>query len=443
MNPDLLAHVVDFVAARQRLAMTRDDLQRVTTLVLDAIGCQLGGAREDAPRRAARCITDERPGAITDAAAFRDGVALRDLDFLDVYSSVDVCHPAENIPVARVIAERQQESGLAFLRAVATAYEVQCRFADAFDVRDAGLHHTTMANVTVPVIAACLGELSLERLGDAISLALARGLVLRSISQGDVSQAKAMAFPLAARGAGDCVRLAEAGVSGPSRALTDLTAMVQGDPKAVAAHFQRDVEGSPRLKQVRLKPYPVQYALQAVVEAGILLHHRLGERVAGTTQVEVIAGRRVLSNTTDPLKRRPTNRETADHSLYAAVAMALKLGRLAVQDLRDAAWSSAAAQRLASLTTVQPAPGAGTIELTDPLAASVSVCLRDGTVERVTVTAPLGGPTRPLSERQVTAKFCSLADAVVGAERSAAIIAAVEALPTRPNMVGFGELMSP
>src|SRR3546814_15238079 len=92
--------------------------------------------------------------------------------------------------------------------------------------------------------------------------------------------------------------------------------------------------GTGRATRVSLKQFPVQFALQAPVEATLKLRHELGAAADGMRALQVEVPDKVLRRTADPAKFKPENRETADHSLPCCVAMAWLDARLRSEERR-------------------------------------------------------------------------------------------------------------
>lgn len=73
---------------------------------------------------------------------------------------------------------------------------------------------------------------------------------------------------------------------------------------------------------------------------------------------------------------------------------------------------------------------------------SLQIVLRNGERLEVTEEVPLGDRARPMDDAAVHAKFLSLAEPVIGADRAARLIAFVETLETQPRLDPLLELCS-
>jgi len=122
-------------------------LERVKTLVIDSIGCAIG-AWDERPVHACReiALSVSGPATIigttrrttTDLAAFANGAAVRFLDFNDTYVGKFAAHPSDNIAACLAVAEAERVSAQELIVAIVTAYEVNCRLVDAFDISSRG-----------------------------------------------------------------------------------------------------------------------------------------------------------------------------------------------------------------------------------------------------------------------------------------------------------------
>src|SRR3954465_335297 len=118
-------------------------LERVKTLVIDAIGCGMG-AWDERPVHACREIALSVSGPATiigttrrttaDLAAFANGAAVRYLDFNETYVRTFAPHPSDNIPACVAVAEAERASAQELIVAIVIAYGVNSRRVDAFDI---------------------------------------------------------------------------------------------------------------------------------------------------------------------------------------------------------------------------------------------------------------------------------------------------------------------
>ncbi|MFC7736924.1 MmgE/PrpD family protein [Roseomonas sp. GCM10028921] len=441
MPAPLSAQIADFVAAISLGNLPDSTVHAVKRLVLDTLGCAIGAVGAEPVRmleailpppreRGARCIGSGRRSTAEGAAGV-NGALVRYLDFMDVYWSRDICHPAENISVALACVEEAGGDGRALIEAIVAGYEVQIRLCNAFSFQDRGFHHVSAAGFVVPFVAGKAWGQSADAMAHGSALGGIRHLTLGVLSHGKLSMAKAIGYPANAAEAITAARLAGAGFTGPLEAyewLFSRTAGREEDPAAFALDLDRW-----RLEEVSLKQFPVQYALQAPVAAAIRLHGALQGRLEEVTAIRARVRPETLARAADPEKFRPTDRETADHSLPSCIAMALCDGVLTKHQFEAARFRDPDVMRLTAL--VEPIGDDG-FERHFPTGrpGAVEVVLRTGERLEAVEEVPLGDRSRPMDDASVQAKFLALAKPVIGADRAARLIALVENLESQPRL---------
>jgi len=427
--PTLLERLAEFTAAVRCDRMSADEVAAVKRLVLDTLGCALG-AVDCAPARLLRPML-RGPGGPRDratpiggddavdlaSAILHNGTLVRYLDFMDVYWARDICHPSENIPVALACAQAAGCSGAELIEAIALAYEVQVRMADAFSLEELGLHHASAAGIVAPLIMARLWRMPPAQAAQAAALGGFRHLTHASLVRGHLSMAKAIAYAAAAADCVQSTRWAAQGFTGP-------LALLEG----LGAERIDLSEGSGAVRRVSLKQFPVQYTLQSPIEAALRLRAALGVDAMTLQRIQVEVPADVCRRTADPAKFHPDSRETADHSMPCCVAMALLDGQVHAAQFERERWKAPDVQTLMQRIRVDACaelearwPGGRPVRIT--------ATLQDGTTRSVLVEIPLGDACRPMSDEDVRRKFQVLAAPVLsdaGADAVARQIWALE-----------------
>ena len=443
----------DQVTEAQRLARFAADIKfdklpastvaAVKRLVLDTLGCALGALGCE-PARMAEATTPaiaatERGATIFGSgrrttaagAAFVNGTLVRYRDFLDVYFTKDVCHPSENIPQAIACVEEAGGSGRDLIEAVVVGYEAQLRLCDAFAFPAINFHHGSAAGFVVPLVAGKAWRQSAETMAHGCVLGGSRHLTLNSLLAGDLSMAKALAYSLNGAEAITAARLAGLGFTGPLASFEWLfTKVAQTRSGSISLALEPT---DWRCEHVSLKRYPVQYALQAPVEAAIELHSAVMGRFDQIARITATVKTSQLASVADPAKFRPTNRETADHSLPACVAMALADGNLTEEQF---AHDRFRAPEIATLLGKIKAVGSEDLDHRFPRGrpAWIEVEFVDGTRKRAEIEVPLGDAARPFDDKAVAEKFHDLAGPALGAARAQTVVNLVGKLDTLTSL---------
>jgi len=348
---DLASELARFVYS-VRLQGREVEVALAKAFVLDALAATLGGLDSDA---VAKSINGLRPFDIPGAtpvtlfgtreevspalAAFVHGAALRYLDVMDYYVSVDVSHPSEIIPVILAYAQAARASGKEVLECVIAGYLVHIALTDTIPLHSIGLHHVGQAAIVVPLVVSRLMGLSVETAAMALSISATRFLVPEGFARGHLATVKALAYPLQARHAAEAVGLAALGFAGNLKVLEEILDMlvIRFGAKVSADQFRAALKAADS-RRVLLKAYPAQYTLQGLVVAAVAaaaaqpgLHERI-------ERVEVHSSARSIERTADPAKFKPATREAADHSLPYCVAIALMEGRMDVDQIKQGRW---------------------------------------------------------------------------------------------------------
>ena len=432
----LIEDIARFASGVRYADMPPDDVAAIKRLVLDTIGCGLGAVgcqpatmllplmRAPSGPDDTATLMGSGQAVSLDSAILYNGTLVRYLDFMDVYWAKDICHPAENIPVALACAQAAGSSGAQLIEAIAVAYEVQVRLADAFSLEGMGMHHVSAAGFVAPLVMGKLWGLNEQQMAHACALGGFRHLTHDALVRGGLSMAKAIGYAVAASECVMSTRLAAQGFTGPLHVLDRMN--VRGLDLT---------PGTGSASRVSLKQFPVQYTLQSPIEAALDLRRQIDLTQIEELRVEVLAD--VCKRTADPAKFSPANRETADHSMPCCVAMALLDGKLETAQFHEDRWKDADVRALMQKISVEPSA-----ELEqrwpDGRPARLIVKLKDGSSKSVLIEAPLGDASRPMTGDDLERKFMGLAVPVLGTAQSRQVvqhIAALEQMAVMPDLI--------
>jgi 2-methylcitrate dehydratase len=445
-EPLLSEKVAGFVEGITVERLPDSTIRAVKRLVIDTLGCALGGigaepvkflgalTRDVAPKApGATCLGDGRR-VTTESAIAVNGALVRYLDFMDVYWSRDICHPAENITVALACVEEVNGDGARLIEAVVAGYEAQIRLCDAFCFQDLGFHHASAAGFVAPLVAGKAWGHSSAVMAQAGVLGGFRHMTLGVLSKGDLSMAKAAAYPLSASEGVSAARLASAGFTGPMAAyewLFDQTGAKIDD-------YALDHDAY-RIERVSLKQFPAQYALQAPVAAAVRLHEKVKHRLDDIRSIRAKVKTETLARAADPKKFKPLNRETADHSLPSCVAMALCDGYLTDAQFSGNRFLDDDVMRLTGLIE---AVGDPSFDDRFPMGrpGAVEIEFANGDLIDAVEEIPLGDVDRPMDEAAVQGKFLGQAVSVVGETAARQIIEFIDTLETQSSIVPLLQL---
>lgn len=413
--------LADYAAALRYEDLPAEVVHQTKRLVMDSIGCALGGYGSE-PARIARDmaagIRAERSAAILgsgersspELATFANGVMIRFMDFNDGYTSNgESGHPSDSLAAALTVADLMHRSGRELITATVLAYEVFCRICDFTDLKPLGFDHVTIGGIASTAAAAKLLGLSGDKLRHAFNLGIAPNVALYQTRIGNVSMWKGCAYANASRNAVFAALLAERGMTGPSPVFEG----VGGYFKAVTRQaFDLTAMGGPehpfKIMQCLMKRFPLGQYSQTVAEAAI----EVRARIASTddivevhvetlqTAIRLMAG--------DAQKWEPETRETADHSMPYTVAVGLMYGDVGEEFFDEAYIRDPRLRALTRKVKVSEWDEANR-RMPEAMLCRVGVTTRDGRKHEASVEYHRGHWRNPMTDAEVEAKFRKLA----------------------------------
>lgn len=443
--------------ASQVHAVRYDDLPPATVrhakaLVLDTLACTLGGFRS-APAAAVRALAAESGGAphatvlgtaqrtTMPLATLANGTMLRYLDANDYCFARDPAHPSGNLAAGLAVGERLQRDGRSFIAAMAGAYEVHLRFAGCAGTPTLwgrGWHHGTNAQFSAAAMAARLLQNDPQVTAHAMAISGSHHNTLAQLQAGEISMIKATAEAWVAKGGVEAALLAGHGVTGPLMLLEGRN----GWGETVAGKLDVDALLAPfgerwRLDDTCIKPYPAVATATAPIRAALDLSPACRSRLDDVARIVVQLPAFALGTPSAHAERRyPARRESADHSFYYCVAVALLHGACGEAQFDAQTLHSPVLRAL--LARVELAEDAEFSALWPHTAGGgVVVHMKDGTRLESRHPYPPGHPRNPLTAAELLAKFDDYAHGLLSGTAVRKVAALVESLDEMPDV---GEL---
>jgi 2-methylcitrate dehydratase len=453
--PPVLERLADVVAGVSPEVLPHEVVHEAGRRLLDAIGCMLGGSAAGPVRAAfdavgtaagsATLVGDGRRASVADAA-LANSTALRYLDYMDGHPGPYPCHPSLLIPAALAAAEAGRVGGRRLALAIVLGYEVDIRMqlgSGDPDITSHGWSGSTNLALAVPSAVAGILGLSRDELVHALAIATVHGPTLDASGRGQMAASKSCVDGMVAQSAVTAALLARHGMRGKVTAFEGEDGFLAG----VARRFDEEVLLGPIDRFRILDAYTKQYNAVKCAQSAVCSMLELRESMVGrwdeVDRITLRLAERDWRNQSDDVaaRRRPGNRDTANHSVvYCLVAAAID-GRLQAEQFGPDRLADPRIHALIDRTVIMPDP-----ELTSywPKAnpASVEIRLRSGeTFTHTTIYFP-GHPRNPISDEDLEAKFRSLATPVVGAESAGAIVEQVRRLPELTEVTGLMALLS-
>jgi 2-methylcitrate dehydratase len=343
MADRILDHLCDYALGLSYGDLPQEVIHRTKQIVLDTVGCALGGA-ESPPARIARAAAAEVTSAIPatvlvsgqktspDLAAFANGVMIRYLDFNDTYAGSPTCHPSDLLAPVLAIVDARNGNGRDVILGTVLGYEVLCGLIEAgAKERGHNWDQSTYGVIAAAVVAAKLFGHSKEQMANAISLAIASHISLEQIRRGQISHWKGCALANASRNAVFCAMLAAKGMTGPEEAFEGKAGFFNSTGIRFEIRPFADSVDDYRIMKARLKAFPSGYFSQSAIEAILNLRSQIPDLddVKEIRLQTFPAGYEVMGS--GEANWQPETRESADHSLPFVMAVALMEGNLEIR----------------------------------------------------------------------------------------------------------------
>ena len=411
-------------------SLPREVVHTAKRLIIDSVGCALGGYWSE-PARIARDIAStvrsSEPVTVigsgertsVDLATFANGVMLRFLDFNDGYTSTgESGHPSDSIAAVLATAELRRRSGREAIAATVLAYEVFCRVCDAVDLKPIGFDHVTVGGMASTAAAARLLGLNRDEIAQALNLGIAPNVALYQTRIGHVSMWKGCAYANASRNGVFAAMLAARGMTGPSPVFEGVGGYFKAVTRKPFELAPLGGEGRPyKILECSIKRFPLGQYSQTVVEAALELRTKLGSphdiveiRIETvTTAIRLMAG--------DPDKWEPTTRESADHSMPYTVAVALLLGEVEEKHFGERYLNDEAIRALTRKVKAKSTEEADA-RMPEAMLCRMEIEMKDGQRHRTAVEYHRGHWKNPMSDAEVQTKFRKLAAEVLKPDRA-------------------------
>jgi 2-methylcitrate dehydratase len=353
-------------------------------------------------------------------------------------------HPSDNLAAIIAVAEWRDLGGADVIATLLASYELYGRIYK-FLTPELPWDHTTTFGFTVPAVAARLLGLSPDKTAHAIAISAAQSATLGVVRRGQLSHSKFLATALVAERGVEAARLAAAGVTGPMTVFEDVRGISKGvfrsedDLESLVAPLGplHMIEG------VTIKAFPGMDTSQAAAEAAVKANAGRKLRASDIQSIELIMNDHPMTvdQTSDPGRRAPHSRETADHSIHYMVAVALLDGEMTPRQFENGRWFDPDVSDLMTRMTVSIDPG-WSKRAPGGFPCRVRLKTIDGTETDVEVPFATGHARNKMTRDQVIGKFRHCVEGKVSPSRADEIIAAVNELDRMPSIRKLTELIA-
>ncbi len=388
----------------------------------DSIGCALGGYQQEDCERLLHhlvemggadhctCIGSGHRTSVVSAALF-NALAIRAMDYNDIYWKADPCHPSDIIPAATGIAEWKGLSGKELIVGIVLAYEMEMRYCEAGEpgIREKGWHHATLTAFVSPMVAARMLKLDPVRMQHAIGISASHSCTLGAVTAGKLTMMKNTVDPMATQAGVQAALLAEKGYSGPEHVVDGKEGLTHCyGPKW---HLNRLTDGLGKgfkIVECGMKFYPIEALSHSPTTAALKLVHEHDIQPADVKEIRVETIARAADILSDPAKYRPKSKETADHSLPYCLAVAVADRQVTPRQFENARIQDPALHPLMDAVKAVANPEFESL-FPAKQPSRVTITLKSGQSFSERVDVPKGDYRDPGSMEDIEVKFNALA----------------------------------
>jgi 2-methylcitrate dehydratase len=417
----------------------------------DSFGCALGGSKTEdfhILEETFRAIGGRGECSVigsnlkTDvrSACLINGLAIRALDYNDVYWKQDPSHPSDLLPAAFCVGERENRSGKDLILATVIAYELEMRIMEAAfpGVRELGLHHATLTQFVSPVVAGKMLGMNAEQITNAIGICGSHNTTLGAVTAGTLTMMKNTVDPMATEAGVFAALIAQKGYKGPTPIFEGREGLFEaiGDkwkPEVLTENLGKTF----KIVDCSIKPFPCEALTHAPISAvlDLVIEHDLSPE--SIELIEIATLKRAAEILADEKKYIIDSRETADHSLPYCIAAAVVRRKLTPHEFNE--------ESLKDLQILETVPKVKAVlepsfETRFPAEqpCRVIITLKDGTKLTKERSYPKGDPRDQLSTSELRHKFSVLAESLLTAAAENTIYTMIQDLERLENI---GDLM--
>ncbi|HKX41896.1 MAG TPA: MmgE/PrpD family protein [Burkholderiaceae bacterium] len=440
--PPITRLLAEFVASHPSRGWRDEVDHEAHRTFLNWLGCAVGAAQHEALQAALAGVQMLQPAPQASVlgrtervdmanAALLNGISSHTFDFDDTHLKT-IIHPAGPVASAALaLAEHLGASGRALLDALVLGIDVSCRIGNLLypEHYDRGWHITGSTGM-LGAAAACARLLGLDAQQTAMALGIAA-----SQPVGLREQFGTMTKPFhpgaAARAGLMSALLARHGYTASPRALEAPRGFAQVVSTKFAWHEATDELGRRfEISFNTYKPFACGIVIHPSIDACVQLRDR-GVMAEDVERVELKVHSLVLELTG---KKEPADGLQGKFSVYHGCAAGLLFGRAGEAEFADeiVTRGDVVALRRKVVATVDDAIGEASVDVT--------AVMRDGRRVHVFVEHAVGSLQRPMSDAALDAKFAAQSEPILGAARTAELIAACRRLGELPDVRALAAL---
>ena len=421
-----------------------DVVHQTKRLVLDTLGCAIGGYGSDASRILQRYVRETgHPGESTVFgsgirtsclnAALANGAMVRYLDYNDTAFILQGetyrtgYHPSEVIPPVLALCERERSSGRDAIAAVNLGYDLSLAFLEGVQgpgMEKKGWNGDTRGAYIMPLVAGRILGLTDEQMESAVGICGSCHAVFGILDTPaeEYTMTKNIRFPTMSCAGIMAATLAGKGFTGPA-------GMIEGHDGFVHSIMdgEYDVDrllgfkGKSAIRETCIKSIIADFSSHGHLTATLTLAREKDISPEDVAEIRITTSKRCAEHTGDPVKKYPKNKETADHSSYYLTAIAILDRQIGPGQFAPEKYTDPRVLELIGKVVLKGDPS---LDKARPAGIS-EIVTKDGKTYRLRVDHPRGHARNPMTDQEVVEKFKDMASVYMSEDHMKRLIEAV------------------
>ncbi len=405
-----------------------DVVHQTKRVVIDTLGCAIGGYASEATRAIEAAIRELRhpreatvfgSGLKTSClnASFINGAMVRYLDFNDTAFILQGetyrtgYHPSEIIPAVLALAERQHLSGKDAITAIVMGYDLSLAFLEGVvgaGMEKKGWNGDTRGAYIMPLVVGKILGLDETQMENAVGISASCHAVLGILDTPaeEYTMTKNIRFPTMAYSGIWSALLAQKGFTGPTSIIEGHDGFIQVimdgdyDPSRLA-----HLNGKFAIRETCFKSIIADFSSHGHLTATLTLAREHDIKPEDVAEIRITTSKRCAEHTGDPVKKYPKNKETADHSSYYLTAIAILERQIGPDQFTTEKFQDPRVLALIDKVILRGDP-----DLDKARPAGISeIVTKQGKTYQCRVNHPRGHARNPMTDEEIVEKFNRIA----------------------------------
>ncbi len=370
-------------------------------------------------------------------ATLVNSLAIRALDFNDIYWKEDPSHPSDLIPAALATGELVGASMKDVIVAIVLAYEFEqrlCEFAVP-GIRERKWHHATLTQFVSPIVAGKLLGLTVDQMVNAIGINGSHNHTIGCPTAGKLTMMKNTVDPMAVQSGVFAALMAQKGYTGTEKVFEGKEGFMdtflgwnaeeeKPDPiemkgRQSLGKWTWDVDKlignlgqNFKILECSMKAFPTEALTHTHITAILKVVTKNDIDYKDIEEIKITTIARAVDILFDPHKYRPESRETADHSLPYCIAAAVVDRKITTETFSEEKLKDPRIWEV-----IDKIKGEASEEFEKMFPAKqpsrATIKTKDGKVYSEYLEYPKGDPREPMTMEDLDNKFKALASGLM------------------------------